>query len=405
MAHFTYTALDDAGTEVSGRMAGGNRAAVVEQLEDKGLYPVSIETVEEKSQDEGESLFGRRRVSRAQVDAFTRELANLLGGGVSLSKALRILSREASSSAARRQWTAVHDDVVEGTSLADALARWPRSFTPVYVAMVRAGETGGFLDVVLGQIADLRAREQDLKGRFKSALIYPMVLGVLAGLVLVFLLTYFIPRFSTIFSEMGGNLPWLTRTIVAASDAVTDYGLIILMAVVLLVVILKRALSSESGRRSMEKTLLATPLVGRVVARFALVRFCRMLGTLLAAGVSLVTALRVAREAIGNQTLADTVSHAIEEVRRGAPLAQSLSRGSILFPGAVVEMVAVAEESGRLDKELDRLADTYEGELDRRLRMLVSLAEPALLFVMAGIVGTIVIGMLLPVFTLQELIH
>jgi type II secretory pathway component PulF len=299
----------------------------------------------------------------------------------------------------------VHDDVVEGTSLADALARWPRSFTPVYVAMVRAGETGGFLDVVLGQIADLRAREQDLKGRFKSALIYPMVLGVLAGLVLVFLLTYFIPRFSTIFSEMGGNLPWLTRAIVAASDAVTDYGLIILMAVVLVVVILKRALSSESGRRSLEKTLLAMPLVGRVVARFALVRFCRMLGTLLAAGVSLVTALRVAREAIGNQTLADTVSHAIEEVRRGAPLAQSLSRGSILFPGAVVEMVAVAEESGRLDKELDRLADTYEGELDRRLRMLVSLAEPALLFVMAGIVGTIVIGMLLPVFTLQELIH
>ena len=146
-------------------------------------------------------------------------------------------------------------------------------------------------------------------------------------------------------------------------------------------------------------------MVGGVVARFALVRFCRMLGTLLAAGVPLVTALRVAREAIGNQTLADTVSHAIEEVRRGAPLAQSLSRGSMLFPGAVVEMVAVAEESGRLDKELDRLADTYESELDRRLRMLVSLAEPALLFIMAGIVGTIVIGMLLPVFTLQELIH
>ena len=251
MAQFTYTALDDAGAEVSGRLAGGNRAAVVEELEHKGLYPVSIEAVEEKAQDEGRSLLGGRRVSRSQVDAFTRELANLLGGGVSLSKALRILSREASSRAARKQWTAVHDDVVEGTSLADALARWPRSFPPVYVAMVRAGETGGFLEVVLGQIADLRAREQDLKGRFKSALIYPMVLGVLAGLVLIFLLTYFIPRFSTIFSEMGGNLPWLTRAIVAASDAVTDYGLVLLLAVVLLVVVLKRALSSESGRRSL----------------------------------------------------------------------------------------------------------------------------------------------------------
>jgi type II secretory pathway component PulF len=402
--HYSYKAVDESGAEVTGRLSEASRSAALLRLEAQGLYPVSVEQTTEKAPSGGWTPFGRR-VMRSQVDAFTRELANLLGAGVALSRALSILSREASGEAARRQWTAIHDDVVEGTPLADALARWPRSFAPVYVAMVRAGETGGFLDVVLGQIADLRSREQDLKGRFRSALIYPLVLAVLAGLVLIFLLTYFIPRFSTIFAEMGGSLPVLTRTIVAASEFVTDYGPLLLLFLAVGAVVLKRALSSESGRRSLEKTLLGTPMVGRVIARFALVRFCRMLGTLLGAGVPMVSALRVAKEAIGNQTLADTVDHAIEEVRRGAPLARSLARGTLLFPAAVVEMVTVAEESGNLEAELDRLADTYESELDRRLRTLVALAEPALLFLMAAIVGTIVIGMLLPVFTLQELIQ
>jgi type II secretory pathway component PulF len=404
MPEFTYRAVDESGSEVSGTMTGGSRGTVLQQLQQRNLYPVSVEAAEDGSLAEV-SFFGGGRVSRRDVDAFTRELANLLGAGVSLSRALRILSREASGAAPRRQWTAIHDDVVQGHSLGDALARWPGSFPAVYVAMVRAGETGGFLDVVLGQIADLRSREQDLKGRVKSALVYPAVLAVLACGVLVFMLIYFIPRFSTIFAELGGNLPWLTRVIVGGSELFTAYGPLLALLGILAAVAVRRALSSESGRRSLERVTLRAPMLGHVIARFALVRFCRMLGTLLSAGVPLVTALKVAKEAIGNQTLADTVRHAIEEVRRGAPLAHSLARGSMLFPGAVVEMVAVAEESGRLDRELARLADTYEGELDRRLQTLVALAEPALLFVMAGIVGAIVIGMLLPVFTLQELIH
>jgi len=271
--------------------------------------------------------------------------------------------------------------------------------------MVRAGETGGFLELVLGQIAELRSREQELKGRVKAALVYPSVLAVLAAAVLIFLLTYFIPRFAAIFTEFGGALPWLTRAIVAASRLVIDYGLVILVAAALAVVGFRRAAASEHGRRSLERAVLGLPALGRVVARFALVRFCRMLGTLLGAGVPLVAALRVAKEAIGNQTLADAVVHATHEVQRGAPLARSLAGSPELFPASVVEMVAVAEESGRLDKEFVRLAAAYETELDRRLRMLVALAEPALLFVMAAVVGTVVIGMLLPVFTLQELIR
>jgi type II secretory pathway component PulF len=224
-------------------------------------------------------------------------------------------------------------------------------------------------------------------------------------MVLVFLLTFFIPRFSAIFAEFGGALPWLTRAIVAVSHAVMRYGYVGIIAIIILFIAMRRALAAEAGRRTLENALLRLPAIGPLAARFALVRFCRMLGTLLEAGVPLIPALSVAREALGNQTLADAVTQAIEKVRRGAALAGSLADCPLLFPGAVVEMVGVAEQTGRLDKELSRLAVTYESELDRRLRMLVALAEPAFLFVMAAIVGTVVIGMLLPVFTLQELIR
>jgi type II secretory pathway component PulF len=290
-------------------------------------------------------------------------------------------------------------------ALADALQKWPNAFPPVYVAMVRAGETGGFLEKVLDQIADFRDREQDLKSRILSALVYPIVLAVLAVLVLVFLLTYFIPRFSGIFAEFGAALPALTRLIVSASGLVQSQGLIALVGVVLLVLTSRRITASEAGRRALERLALRVPGLGIVLARFALVRFCRMLGALTAAGVPLVPALHVATEAIGHQTLSDAVARAVDHVERGASLTTGLASAKVLFPPSVIEMVAVAEESSRLDRELVRLAAVYDAELDRRLRMLVSLAEPALLFVMAALIGTVVIGMLLPVFTLQELIR
>ena len=405
MPVFTYTALDTAGKETTGTVTADGRSAALNQLAGQGLHPVTVEERKDAAKALSAERLATGRVSQASLETFTRQLANLLAAGVPLSRGLQVLSREASQPAARRQWAAIHDDVVGGTSLGDALARWPRTFPPVYVAMVRAGETGGFLDLVLSQIADFRSREQELKGKVKAALVYPAVLATLATGVLTFLLTYFIPRFSAIFAEFGGSLPGLTRAIVAASNLVLRHGVVVLIAAVLVVLVARRLLASDTGRRRIEGIILALPAIGSVVARFALVRFCRMLGTLLGAGVPLVPALRVAREAIGNQILADTVTQAVNDVQHGASLARSLAESRQLFPPAVVEMVVVAEESGRLNDELVRIAAAYESELDRRLRMLVALAEPALLFIMAGVVGTVVIGMLLPVFTLQDLIR
>ena len=410
MPVFTYTALDRQGRQTTGTLPAENRIAAYDDLSAKGLAPISVDeqangAAARKADLSDVSVSAATRVSAASLESFTRELANLLAAGLPLSRALQLLKREASQPTARKVWGMIHDDVVGGTSLADALAKWPRIFSTVYIAMVRAGEAGGFLHVVLQQIADFRVREQDLKGRVKAALVYPIILGILACAVLVFLLTFFIPKFSTIFAQFGGKLPWLTQMIVAASQVLMKYGPVLLVAVVIGIVALKRALGTEAGKRVLERIILKTPAVGKVTARFALVRFCRMLGTLVGAGVPLVAALRVAREALGNQTLADAVSHAIEEVQRGTPLSRSLAATPILFPASVVEMVAIAEETGRLDKELQRLSVSYEAELDRNLRMLVSLAEPLMLFITAIVIGTVVVGMLLPILTLQDIVH
>lgn len=413
MPAFTYNALDGQGKATRGTVTAASREAAIDMVAAMGLAALSVDSSdavggsksgEKHTAGQAPSLF-KRKVNSAQVEAFTRDLSNLLSAGVPLGRALYILKREASSPAAREQWTAVHDDVVGGMALADALARWPQSFPTVYVAMIRAGELGGFLDVVLNQIAEFRLRERELKGKVSSALVYPAVLALVASGVLVALLTFFIPKFSGMFTSFGQALPLLTRIIVAISKGVISYGLIAAAMIVLMVYGFRRVMQTEKGRRFMERASLRIPALGTVLARFALVRFSRMLGTLLSSGVPLVTSLRVAREALGNQTLADAVGDAIEQVKRGTALSRSLADCPQLFPSSVVEMVAVAEESGRLDKELLRMATTYEGELDRRLRILVSLAEPLLLFVMAALIGTIVVGMLLPIFSLQDMIQ
>jgi type II secretory pathway component PulF len=384
MATFAYKAIDLNGRQIADKIIARDRAAAIDELFGKDLNPVSIERLKEGPPEGLLARFGG--VSKREVDAFTRQLANLLAAGVPMSRSLGILSREAIRMAPKKLWATVHDQVSGGMSLADALGHHPQAFSPIYVAMVRAGETGGFLDLVLEQIATFRAREADLKSRVRAALTYPIILAVLAAGILVFLLTFFIPRFSQMFAEFGGSLPALTRYIVVTSELLVKYWLVLILGIVLTFFAIQRMLSSEEGRRTMATFVLRLPLFGTGMARFALVRFCRMLGTLVGAGVPLIASLRVAKEAIGNQVLADTVSSAIESVQKGHPLARSLESCRVLFPAAVI-------------------ATTYDQELDRHLKMIVTLIEPALLFLMAVVVGTVVIGMLLPIFNLQELIR
>jgi type II secretory pathway component PulF len=293
---------------------------------------------------------------------------------------------------------------VDGMSLADAMAKSPDVFPRVYVAMVEAGESGGFLDVVLAQIADFQSREKDLKSKVLTAMIYPCILFCLALVVLTVLLVFFIPRFQKMFASVHGSLPLITQMIIGASHVVRSYGLFVAVGLIGAGFLVRTWFASEKGRRVWEKLVLRAPLVGPLVAQFAMVRFCRMLGTLLGAGVPLVQGLNVARRSIGNQILVDAVSQSIQRVQQGGRLGQSLADCKDLFTGSVLEMVSVAEESGKLDTELVRIAIVTEGDLDRQLKTTVSFAEPLMLFLIAGFIGIIFIGMLLPVFSLQDYI-
>ncbi len=266
-----------------------------------------------------------------------------------LSRALTILYKESSNPAAGAKWRELHDAVIDGAPLAVAMAKSPEVFPRIYTAMVEAGEAGGFLDVVLAQIADFQAREKELRAKVTAAMMYPAVLLTLAVGVVIFLLVFFIPRFQTLFEGFNAALPLLTRVIVGASDLLRHYGLYLLAVVGAAVWFGRAQIANDRTRRSWESILLRTPVVGPLMAQIAMARFCRMLGTLLGAGVTLVNGLNVARRSLGYQTLIDLVADSTERVKKGETLAASLAESRAIFGGSTLEMISVAEESGRLD--------------------------------------------------------
>lgn len=409
MALYQFRAAQTDGSVTEGRIEAGGRQEAFRQIESRGLTPLSLAEATGAPADNHAANNGApswkwnaKKVTPRMLENFTRLLSSLLAAGVPLSRALVILHKEATAPVAKAKWKEIHDLVIDGMSLADAMAKSPETFPRVYVAMVQAGETGGFLDLVLAQIADFQAREKELRSKVMTALLYPTILLVLALGVLVFLLVFFIPKFQTIFTGFNAALPLLTRLIVAASELMRSYGLFVALGLAIAAYLIRTWITSEQGRRVWEGFILRAPIVGPLVAQFAMARFCRMLGTLLGAGVPLINGLNVARKSIGNQILVDAVAHSIERVKEGAQLGPSLADCKHLFSGSVIEMISVAEESGKLDQELVRLSNVTESDLDRQLKTAVALTEPLMLFLIAAFIGVIFIGMVIPIFSLQE---
>ena len=415
MPTFSYRALKSDGKIAEGVLDAGSRPDALRQIETLGLRPVNVAEKIGAAKKNGSSApsaagnisfkFESKKVSAKELENFTRLLSSLLAAGVPLSRALVILQKEASSPASKAQWKQIHDYVVDGLSLADAMGKSPETFPRVYVAMVEAGEAGGFLDVVLAQIAEFQSREKELRSKVMTAMLYPCILLVLALVVLTVLLVFFIPKFQRVFASIHGSLPLITQLIIGASYLMRSYGLLVGAGLVGIFFLVRAWFTSEKGKRTWEGLVLKSPLVGPLIAQFAMARFCRMLGTLIGAGVPLVHGLNVARRSIGNQILVDAVSHSIERVQQGGRLGQSLGDCKALFSGSTLEMISVAEESGKLDGELVRIALVTEGDLDRNLKTAVAFAEPLMLFLIAGFIGIIFIGMLLPVLSMSEYIH
>jgi type II secretory pathway component PulF len=417
MPTFSYRALQADGKIAEGMLDAAGRPDALRQIETLGLRPMSVSEKSSAAAKNGSAAagsagglgavsfkFASKKVSAKELENFTRLLSSLLAAGVPLSRALVILQKEASSAASKAQWKEVHDLVVDGLSLADAMSKSPETFPRVYTAMVEAGEAGGFLDVVLAQIAEFQSREKELRSKVMTAMLYPCILLVLAVGVLIVLLTFFIPKFQNIFNNLHSSLPLITQIIIGASHLVRSYGLLVAAGLVGLFFLVRTWFVSEKGKRIWEGLVLKTPLVGPLIAQFAMARFCRMLGTLIGAGVPLVHGLNVARRSIGNQILVDAVAQSIERVQQGGRLGQSLADCKMLFAGSVLEMISVAEESGKLDVELVRIAVVTETDLDRNLKTAVAFAEPLMLFLIAGFIGIIFIGMLLPVLSMSEYI-
>jgi type II secretory pathway component PulF len=417
MPTFQYKALQTDGKFAEGQLDAPSRPDAFRQIEVLGLRPVNLSERAVAAAKNGLKLpaglenlgkisfkFKSEKVSAKELENFTRLLSSLLAAGVPLSRALVILYRETSNPIAGKKWKDIHDKVIDGMSLADAMAKSPDTFPRVYVAMVEAGEAGGFLDVVLAQIADFQSREKELKAKVLTAMLYPCILFVLAIIVLVVLLTFFIPKFQNVFNSIHGTLPLITQLIIVSSHALRSYGLFVAAGLFGIGLLVRSWFASEKGKRTWEGFILRAPLIGPLTAQFAMARFCRMLGTLLGAGVPLVHGLNVARKSIGNQILVDAVSNSIERVQQGGRLGQSLADCKGLFPGSVLEMISVAEESGKLDGELVRLASVTEVDLDRHLKTAVAFAEPLMLFLIAGFIGIIFIGMLLPVLSMAQYI-
>jgi len=417
MPTFKYKALQANGTVAEGVLDASGRPEALRLVEGMGLRPVNVV---EKAGATGKKASGlpalsgnfnlnfkfeSKKIPAKALENFTRLLSSLLAAGVPLSRAMVILYKEAKVPIVHAKWKELYDMVVDGMSLSAAMEKSPETFPKVYTAMVEAGEAGGFLDVVLAQIAEFQAKEKELRAKVMTAMLYPCILLVLALIVLTVMLVFFIPKFQNVFNSIHGSLPLITQIIIDASHLVRSYGFLVAGGLIAVFFLVRTWFASEKGRRIWEMVLLRSPMTGPLTAQFAMARFCRMLGTLLGAGVPLVQCLNVARKSIGNQILVDAVGQAIERVQQGGRLGESLADCKYLFSSSVLEMISVAEESGRLDAELVRIAAETETDLDRHLKTAVAFAEPLMLFFIAGFIGIIFIGMLLPVLSMSQYIH
>ena len=403
MPLFAYKAKKDDGSTVEGMLQADTERGALDALGRQGVFPLEIEESGRRPAAVAVAARrSRRRIRNEDVGLFTQQLGDLLKAGVPINRALTTLQAQTSNSSFADLITEISKEISSGKPLHETLARYPRHFPPLYTSMVRAGETGGFLEDVLHRLATFIDKDADLRSRLKAALAYPALLIVLGTAAIIFLMVFFIPRFSEIFVKLGSQLPWSTRVVMGVSYFMRDYWMIPVSLVVLLPVVWARITSTFAGRHTVDRIKLAMPVYGDVTRKSAIARFTRTLGTLLKSGVPILSGLQIAKEAMGNAVLMRDIEEAAAGVKQGRSLAEILRR-SRGFPAMVVDMIAVGEESGNLDQVLVNLADSYDNQVDRSVKVFISLFEPALLVVMASIVGFVVISMLLPVFTLSSM--
>ncbi len=404
MGAFEYQALDAKGRTRKGVSTGDTARQVRQQLRDKGLTPLSVVIVaEDAPKPRSGSPTRRVRIKVNDLCVITRQFATLISSGLTVEESLSALTQQSEGYQIKSVLSGIRSMVVEGRSLADAIADYPRSFPGIYQASVAAGEQSGNLDVVLEGLADYMEARQGLQQRISIAMIYPLILTVVAILIVAGLLTYVVPQVVKVFEDTGQQLPWLTRALIGLSEFLQDYGLWIVGILFVLASALMFMFRDPKKRYVFHNLLLNIPGVRRLSRTLNTARMARTLAIMTGSGVPLLSAMRATEGVVSNLVLRGNLADAAEEVSEGVSISRALGK-SQNFPPLLTQMVASGESSGQLDHMLDKAASALERELESRVAVLVGFFEPAMIVVMGGIVLVIVLAILLPIFDLNQLI-
>jgi type IV pilus assembly protein PilC len=421
MPRYTYIALDSRGQESTGLVDAPSTNDAIGQLRQDGYFPTNVSEersagttpaskvrrktktprAERKSRSKNVVLFQRKTVKPKTLMIFTRQLATLIDAGLPLLRGLNVLAKQERDAVLKRTINQVAESVQDGGTFSEGLAQHPRLFNDLYVNMVKAGEVGGVLEVVLVRLAEFQEKAQKVKNKVLAAMVYPIIVLVLAVGIMAFLMVFIVPRFEAIFHDMLGDkpLPVITTFVIGLSNFIQDHW-IILLGIVLGVIVLSRVAGrTHAGRILVDRIKLRTPILGDLIRKTSISRFSRTLGTLVTSGVPILQALTITRETAGNIIIARAISQVHDSVKEGDTIAQPLE-ASGAFPPMVISMIDVGEETGELPEMLLKVAEVYDDEVDNSVAALTSLLEPIMIVFLALVVGTIVIALFLPLISI-----
>ncbi|MDD6337029.1 MAG: type II secretion system F family protein [Lentisphaeria bacterium] len=415
MPIFQYTAMDAAGKEQKGQHDAANEEAVANFLKEQGMFPTSIKPLEKvakakKAKAKGGMAskqinlsLGPMVIKSKDLTVFTRQLAILLDAGLPLIRSLKTLEKQAKNPAVKTVIGKVATSVEGGSTFSEALAQHPKSFDKLYLNMIRAGEAAGKLELILTRLAGFREKAAKIAGKVKSAMVYPAIVLTIAIGITIFLMIFIVPKFEVMFTEMldGAKLPVITQVVMNISSWLQHNIVIAIILVVIIVIAMKFILKTEKGRFYFDKGIYTAPVIGLLISRNAISKFSRTLGTLMGSGVPVLNALQIVRDTAGNELVSKAVQQVHDAVKEGEPMAPPLSATKI-FPDMVISMIEVGEETGKLPDMLEKIADTYDEEVDNAVSALTSMIEPLMIVFLAVIVGGIVIALFSPLITIIQ---
>ena len=400
-ATFTYSAVDAAGLPAKGEVAGATKQAVLEELRSRGLTVMDLKQKKTGLQMEITLV---KRVKASELTVMSRQLATMISSGMTLLRAFYVLEQQIENKLLLETVAGVREDIEAGVSFSDALAKHPKIFSPLYVAMARAGESGGVLEESLERVADQLEKEDSLRRQVKAAMVYPIVVLSFAFAVLLALIAFIVPVFVGVFKDFGGDLPAITKFTVALSNAITGRWYLLIAGAIALVWGFRKWRKSSWGRPQWDRLRLKIPMkIGKTVQKIALARWSRTFSALYGAGVPIMQAIEVTGQTAGNAVIEDAMDAVIESVKAGGAIATPL-KDTPIFPPMVAQMIAVGEETGNLDRMLSKVADFYEDEVAAAIKALTAIIEPVMIIFVGAVVGFIVISMYMPLFKVYDAI-